>query len=49
MDSKYLMKYYLIKMSTGSQFLAVQKKIYLEEDHPFQIEVIAKVVQSKYS
>ena len=37
MDSKFLMKYYLIKTSTQSQFLAVQKKRDLEEDHLFQI------------
>ena len=44
-----VMKYYRIKTPIGSQSLTVQEKTYLEEDHPFQIEVIAKVVQSKYS
>ena len=36
-----VMKYYRIKASIGSQSSAVQEKTYLEEDHPFQIEVIA--------
>ena len=44
-----VMKYYRIKTPIGSQSLTVQEKTYLEEDHPFQIEVIAKVVHSKYS
>ena len=44
-----VMKYYRIKASIGSQSSAVQEKTYLEEDHPFQIKVIAKVVHSKYS